>query len=150
MTWRGYGWPMSSDPNVGRIRELYEAFNARDPDRLMALYDPDVEILSFAAEVEGGRPYQGHAGVREWYENLVGTFDMVIEAGVLLPYRRLVLSIPTVHVKVGSDLDSSYEQGILYAIPHGLITRSLGYKDVSSALRAMALLLEGGDPLSET
>lgn len=149
MTWRGYGWPMSSDPNVGRIRELYEAFNARDPDRLMALYDPDVEILSFAAEVEGGRPYQGHAGVREWYENLVGTFDMVIEAGVLLPYRRLVLSIPTVHVKVGSDLDSSYEQGILYAIPHGLITRSLGYKDVSSALRAMALLLEGGDPLSE-
>jgi hypothetical protein len=141
---------ISSDPNVGRVLELYEAFNARDFDRLVAVYDQEVEILSFAAEVEGGRPYQGHAGVREWYEDLVGTFDMVIEAGALLPYRRLVLSIPTVHVKVGADFDSSYEQGILYAIPHGLITRSLGYKDVSSALGAMALILEGGDPLSET
>jgi len=140
---------IASDPNIGRVLELYEAFNARDFDRLVALYDQDVEILSFAAEVEGGRPYQGHAGVREWYENLVGTFDMVIEAGALLPYRRLLLSIPTVHVKVGADLGSSYEQGILYEIPRGLITRSLGYKDVSSALRAMALILEGGDPLSE-
>jgi hypothetical protein len=133
---------------VGRILELYETFNARDLNRLVALYDRDVEILSFAAEIEGGRPYQGHAGVREWYENLVGTFDMVIEAGALLPYRRLVLSIPTVRVRVGSNLESSYEQGIIYAVPHGLITRSLGYKDVSSALRAMALILEGGDPLS--
>jgi hypothetical protein len=53
---------------------------------------------------------------------------MVIEAGALLPYRRLVLSIPTVHVKVGADLDSSYEQGILFPIPRGLITRSLGTK----------------------
>jgi hypothetical protein len=140
---------ISSDPNVGRVLELYEAFNARDFDRLVALYDENVDILSFAAEVGGGRPYQGHAGVREWYENLVGTFDMVIEPGALLPYRRLVLSIPTVYVKVGADLESSYEQGILYAIPHGLITRSLGYKDVSSALQAMARILEGGDPLSE-
>ena len=133
---------VSSDPNVERVLELYEAFNARDFDRLVALYDQNVEILSFAAAVEGGKPYQGHAGLREWYTNLVETFDMVIEAGAFLPYRKLVLSIPTVHVRVGGDLESSYEQGILYAIPHGLITRSLGYKDVSSALDAMARILE--------
>jgi hypothetical protein len=140
---------MKSAVVTGRVVELYEAFNARDVDRLVALYDENVEILSFAAAVEGGQPYRGHAGVREWYENLVGTFDMVIERGPLLPYRRLVLSIPTVHVKAGGDLESSYEQGILYSIPHGLITRSFGYKDVSSALQAMAAILDGADPLSE-
>jgi hypothetical protein len=138
----------SADPNVAQVVELYDAFNARDFERLATLYDRDVKILSFTAEVEGRRPYEGRAGLREWYENLVATFDMTIESGALLPYRGLVLSIPTVHVKVGPSLESSYDQGIVYALPRGLITLSLGYKDVASALHAMAQLLDGGDPLT--
>jgi hypothetical protein len=73
---------------------------------------------------------------------------MIIEPGPLLPYRRLVLSIPTVQVRLSEGLESGYEQGIIYDLAHGLIVRSLGYKDVASALVAMAQILEGSDPLT--
>jgi hypothetical protein len=134
--------------NVARILELYDAFNARDRERLLSRYDEDVRILSFAGAVEGGKPREGHVGVQAWYADLVDTFDMIIEPGALLPYRHLVLSIPTVHVRVSVGLESNYEQGIVYDLAHGLIVRSLGYKDVASALVAMAQILEGRDPLA--
>jgi hypothetical protein len=141
----------ATDPEgtAARVIQLYDAFNARDLDRLVSLYDPNVRILSFAAAVEGGKPYEGRAGVEVWYANLVDTFDMIIEPGPLLPYRRLVLSIPTVHVRVSEGLESAHDQGIVYEIAHGLIVRSLGYKDVASGLAAMAQILEGVDPLVE-
>jgi hypothetical protein len=37
----------------------------------------------------------------------------------------------------------------VYALTRGLITRSLGYKDVVSGLAAMAQILEGADPPGE-
>jgi hypothetical protein len=137
------------DGKVARVLQLYDAFNARDVERLLSLYDDDVRILSFAAAVEGGRPYKGHAGVEAWYRNLIDTFDMIIEPGPLLPYRRLVLSVPRVQVRVSEGLESAYDQGIVYEFAHGLIVKSLGYKDVASGLAAMARILEGVDPLAE-
>ena len=74
------------DGKVARVLELYDAFNARDVERLLSLYDDDVRILSFAAAVEGGDPYEGHAGVEAWYGNLVDTSDMVTPPEPLLPY----------------------------------------------------------------
>ena len=48
-----------------------DAFNRRDIDALLALCDPDVELLSRVAEMEGGGPYRGHDGIRSWYESLL-------------------------------------------------------------------------------
>ncbi len=138
----------SPNSNVARILELYDAFNARDVDRLLSLYDENARVLSFSVAVEGGTPREGHAGVRTWYRDLIDTFDMTIEPGPLLPYRQLVLSIPTVHVLTSVGLESAYDQGIVYDLAHGLIVRSLGYKDVVSALVAMVQILEGSDPLA--
>ena len=140
-----------SDENVGPenvevVLALYDAFNRRDTDALVALYTPDVEIVSFAAAVEGNPSFKGHDGVRAWFRNLVGTLSMMIEPGEFLPYRRYVLTIPVIHIEAGDGLATTYEQGIVYEVRNGLIHRSLGYKDPATAFIKLGRLLGGADP----
>ena len=134
-----------SDPDVALICELYDAWNRRDEEAVVALFHQDAEIVSFAAAVEGSPSYRGHDGVREWHRNLVGTLDLKIEAGEFLAYRRLVLSVPRIHVMFGESRDPvAYDQGIVYAVRNDRVLRSLGYKDVATALIRMGELLGTG------
>jgi ketosteroid isomerase-like protein len=128
--------------NAQLVRTLYETFNRRNLGDLVALYDERVEIVSFAAAIEGVLSYRGHDGVRAWYRNLVETLEMIIETGELLAYRNLVLSIPRIRVRVGGA-DTIFEQGIVYEVRDGRILRSLGYKDAGTGLVAMGRLLLG-------
>jgi ketosteroid isomerase-like protein len=50
-------------------RRIYEAFNARDVDALVALCDPNIEVQSVFAAVNRAI-YRGHDGVREWQRDL--------------------------------------------------------------------------------
>jgi ketosteroid isomerase-like protein len=59
-----------SRENAELFYKWNSAFNRRDLDALLALADPDIELLSRIAEVEGGGPYRGHDGVRSWWESL--------------------------------------------------------------------------------
>jgi ketosteroid isomerase-like protein len=128
--------------NVQLIRTLCETFNRRDLAALVALYDERVEIVSFAAAIEGASSYRGHEGVQTWYRNLVDTLGMIIETGELLAYRNFVLSIPRIRARVGGA-DTIFEQGIVYEVRNGRIRRSLGYKDAGTGLIAMGQLLLG-------
>ena len=58
-----------SEENVELFYEANDAFNRRDLDALLALADPDIEWFPRIAELEGGRPYRGHDGVRHWWES---------------------------------------------------------------------------------
>jgi ketosteroid isomerase-like protein len=61
-----------SQENVELIYRANDAFNRRDLDAFLALVDPDAEVTSPIAELEGGRPYRGHDGIRSWWEDLLG------------------------------------------------------------------------------
>lgn len=61
-----------SEQNVAIYHDMVAAWNDGDVDRLVAFTDPRVEVLSFLATVEGG--YQGHEGVRRWWQNFHETF----------------------------------------------------------------------------
>jgi ketosteroid isomerase-like protein len=54
----------------------YEALNAADLDRFLALTTEDVEFTSLIAEAEGTR-FRGHDGVRAWWETVVASFEDV-------------------------------------------------------------------------
>src|SRR5436190_12820123 len=54
----------------------YGALNVGDRDALLALVAEDVEFTSMVAEAEAAT-FRGHAGVREWWETVRGTFDDV-------------------------------------------------------------------------
>ena len=54
-------------------RAAVDAFMARDLDGILALADEEIVVRSLLTEAE--RPlYQGHEGVREWFENVFGVF----------------------------------------------------------------------------
>ena len=55
-----------SQENVELAREVLHALGTRDPDRLIALSDPEVEWHSFFAIGEGGGTYRGHDGTRRY------------------------------------------------------------------------------------
>ena len=59
-----------SQENTELAYRAADAFNRRDLDALLELCHPDFELHSRLAELEGGRPYRGHDGVRSWLESL--------------------------------------------------------------------------------
>ena len=58
-----------SRENVGLVLLMYELFNRRDLDAMLALMDDEVEIESRLVAMEG--TYNGHEGVRRWWGNLL-------------------------------------------------------------------------------
>jgi ketosteroid isomerase-like protein len=61
-----------SRENVDLFRRTVEAYNARDIDAFIALFDPDVEFHSSFAGV--GAVYRGHEGLRKWHRDLEETW----------------------------------------------------------------------------
>ena len=57
-----------SRENVELTRRWFEAFNARDIEGMIALFDPSIEFRS-AFAVVGGAVYRGHDGLRQWHRD---------------------------------------------------------------------------------
>jgi ketosteroid isomerase-like protein len=68
-----------SQENVDLYRRGIDAFNRRDLEAFLALAHADVVGVSRVLAIEGGS-YRGHAGVRDWWKELLGVFpDFTIE-----------------------------------------------------------------------
>lgn len=60
-----------SEADVELARRTFEAFAARDASALADLMDEDVEFLPITANLTtGGLPYQGHAGIARYFEDV--------------------------------------------------------------------------------
>jgi ketosteroid isomerase-like protein len=58
------------------IAELRDSYNARDPERWVALCTQDCEWHPFlTARVEGDPGYHGHNGMRAWFEDVDEMFS---------------------------------------------------------------------------
>src|SRR6266542_3314292 len=66
-----------SQENVEVIRRSYEAFNARDWDRTIELWDSDGEWKPAMAAAVEGKVYRGHAEIRRYYDDLLESFAEV-------------------------------------------------------------------------
>ena|ERR671925_173052 len=52
------------------LEQLFDAYNARDPEGWIALWTPSCEWHPFlTARVEGDPGYHGHNGMRAWFED---------------------------------------------------------------------------------
>ncbi len=58
-----------SQGNIDAVRRANDAFNRRDLDGFFALMDPAIEFMPYERALQGGDPYRGHSGVREWWED---------------------------------------------------------------------------------
>jgi hypothetical protein len=67
-----------SRENVELYFRAVDAFNRRDWDACLKLFDEEVELESRLVAMEGG--YHGHAGLRRWWDDVLGAFpDYTIE-----------------------------------------------------------------------
>jgi hypothetical protein len=69
-----------SQETVELTRLAVERFNSRDVDGFLELNDPAIEFAPVELAVQGGRPYRGHQGVREWWKDAFEVFpDLSVE-----------------------------------------------------------------------
>jgi ketosteroid isomerase-like protein len=128
-----------SQENVELTRRAFEAFKERDLDGLLAMLDDDVEAFPRLAAVEGG--YRGHAGVRRWWEQLLGAFpDFHAE---ILEVRDLgEFMIVALRVRGrGAESDTPLDAAIWHVnqFRDGKVIRWRVYTSESEALEAVGL-----------
>jgi ketosteroid isomerase-like protein len=56
------------------VRAMADALNSGDLEAFLARTAEDVEFTSLVAEADG-RTFSGHAGVRAWWETVLGAFQ---------------------------------------------------------------------------
>jgi ketosteroid isomerase-like protein len=59
-----------SQENIEVLEAVFAAITDGDLDAFLALAHPEIKFRSLIAEAEG-RAYQGHDGVREWWESVI-------------------------------------------------------------------------------
>jgi hypothetical protein len=80
-----------SRENVALTRRQIDAFNRRDWDAFVALADERVEVESRLVAMEGS--YQGHDGLRRWWDNFLGALpDYTVEIEELRDLGDVTLS----------------------------------------------------------
>jgi ketosteroid isomerase-like protein len=63
---------------VDLVKQLFDAFERRDVEAALALLDPEVKLATITAQVtREGRPYEGHAGVREYIDDALRVWDEI-------------------------------------------------------------------------
>lgn len=72
-----YGNPAGVTKDLELVRELYDAFAARDLERALALIAPDAELHAEGTAQAAGRdgPYRGHDGIRTYFADVGRVWD---------------------------------------------------------------------------
>jgi ketosteroid isomerase-like protein len=95
------------------VRTL-DAFNRRDLGAVLALMDPDVEVVSALVAIEGG--YHGHDGFRTWWENLLEAFpDFTVEVVEVRDHGDVTVAALR-NRGHGADSDTPFEQMVWHAM----------------------------------
>ena len=104
------------------------------------VWDPDVVIVEIA-DYPDTATYRGHEGMRRWLEGWFDAFDeMSVEPLEFIPAGDHVV-VPT-HQRFRSKAVVSVDQHItqVFRFRGGKVIYGTGYRDKSSALKAVGLL----------
>jgi ketosteroid isomerase-like protein len=66
---------VTPEETLALVRASYEAMNARDLAGFLATVHPEAEVRSLVLQPAGSDAFRGYAGVREWWNTLLGTQD---------------------------------------------------------------------------
>jgi ketosteroid isomerase-like protein len=131
-----------SQENVDVIRQAFERWNRRDIDYWIQHAQPEVEIWSkYAALDQGGEPYRGHEGMREWRAEIDRNFELheVLAEDVRdVDGKVLVLGAVRFRGKV-SGIEMEHPFGWVCEMRGGALVRMLFYSSHAEALEAARL-----------
>ena len=76
------GAPAATGTNVDVVRAAFDAFARRDRTSALDLFDPGATVRTFATSVLAQRttPYQGHAGIRAYLDDVAQVWDDLVFA----------------------------------------------------------------------
>ena len=129
------------------VRRMFEAVARRDLEGLIAASDPEIELVSAMAPAEGGAPYRGVDGVRQWWANTFATWDDYrLEPTELLDLEPYVLGVFLVAGR-GKTSGVPVERQIFLSIEldSGRVRRLFASFDMPSTLRQFAGWIEAAD-----
>jgi ketosteroid isomerase-like protein len=126
--------------DVEVIREAFRRWNKRDIEYWIRHAHPNVEIWSkYAALDEGGDPYRGHAGMREWRAEIDRNFELhEVFADEVRYVGSKVLVLGGVHFCGGaSGVEMRRPFAWVCEMRDGALTRMFFYSSHADALDAV-------------
>ena len=129
-----------SEETVEAVRQVIDAFNRRDVDRVVSLCDPDYVWLPFRAQLEG-TSYRGHDDVRRFVADMDEDWTgFRIDPIEFHEAGDQVVVIGQVSGRgSGSGVEIAFEGGFVFGVRDGLITHVTSYSEPRAALESVGL-----------
>jgi ketosteroid isomerase-like protein len=121
------------------VQSLFEAFNRRDVEAVLALCHPEVEFLPVTAQLANqNEAYVGHGGMRRYFDDVERTWDelQVTASEVHGEARSEVLVIGRVVARSKERGLRDMPAGWVWRLKDGLISYGHVYEDPQEAARA--------------
>jgi ketosteroid isomerase-like protein len=125
---------------VELAREVLATLGTRDPSRLIALSDPEVEWHSFFALSEGG-VYRGHDGTRRYMSDLSDAWEIGrAEVDDALGIADVAVLVGRIHYRgKGSGVESTSPAGWMLKFRNGKVLRFRAFREPAQVLEAVGL-----------
>ena len=119
------------------VRSALDAFNRRDLEELLELTDPGAEFWPLRSVLEG-RPYRGHDGLREFFEDTKQEWsELTIEPEEWRDLGDTVLVIGHFHARGrSSGVELNSPAGWLVSVRDGKLAYLHAYSDPEEAVLA--------------
>ena len=127
--------------NVELVSTFMAAANQRDFETMDGLISDELVFHSTFAASEG-RVFAGHAGLREYFTSLEGSFDpleLPVEEIIDAGEDQVVLLVRVCGRGKASGIPIDHRFGQVWKIVDGLVRRIVSYSDPSDALNAVRL-----------
>jgi ketosteroid isomerase-like protein len=131
---------VQSEEDVEVIREAFARWNQGHVDYWIRHSHPDVEIWSkYAALNEGGEPYRGHAGIREWRAEIDRNFELhEVSADDVREVDGRVLVLGAVRFRgTTSNIEMHHPFAWICEMRDGALSRMFFYSSHAEALEAV-------------
>ena len=131
--------PDSGERNLRVVRELFEAFAARDVERTVSLVDRGVMMEPLSTDIERRSPYLGVSGLRRYLSDLDGTWDKFeVTVGSVRSGGDYVVALGQIHAQ-RQDLVADDPAGFTFKLRDGKVVWAKVYRSHDEALAAAGL-----------
>ncbi|HEV3378904.1 MAG TPA: nuclear transport factor 2 family protein [Thermoleophilaceae bacterium] len=127
-------------PGERSVRVFSDAVTAGDVEAAVAVCHPEIEFMSVLAV--SGRRYLGHAGIREYFEDVASAWaEWRVEVHEIVPGSdgrvAIVMSMHVRGKESGAILSERTDH--IWTLEDGLLLRNEPYRDPGTALRELGV-----------
>ena len=119
------------------VASVYAAFERRDVEGLLGIFDEDVRISQSRALPWGGE-YRGHAGAIEFFGTLTSLIETQVEVDRFVVAGDSVVEVGRTRGRaIGSGTEFSIDEVHVWTVREGRVTEMRAYVDDAAMLAAL-------------